>query len=713
MAIVLALIAALAASDGQPADRFAGRTLAEALALLRQRGVPIVYSSAVVTSAMMVASEPRSSDPRRALDELLRPHRLEVKPGPRGMLLVVPSANRRAAPRTSPPPPKVRAESPETEDESANLTFDERIEVLARAEDDRALAVAEAILDGKEVQLRSTVLANDTLAAMHSVPRVAPISDFRSEFSVRGSGPRHLAVVIDGVPAAEMRHAAYGMAESAMLGMINPAVVDRAVLQVGAYPRRFADALAGEVGISVREGSRAAPRFSGSIGGVAASVVAEGPLRLAGSWLVALRQNFLDWPTTSFAAEYGGIGFGFRDVQAKTVYDVSASQRVSLTLVTGQSLADNSDHPGTGGFFQGSHDATLVTSAWRSIVGDRTIVQQRAHVLSHGWRNTDRDGITLAASRERTIGYRADVTRVWREVTLTTGGQLDHRLVADSYRVFETAAYADAAWTLTPSITLAPSVRVADASHVSNVAIDPSMSVEWRLRPKWTLTAATGVGHQLSPGHGRPERARYTDFSVERAIVEGVALQASVYHRAERDIVDSLHENRLLDGGARGVELALAVQSPRGITGSIAYAYGRSRYTDRTTGTSFDGDFDQPHALNTFIAYQLGLTTVSAAFRSGSNFPIVGYFNSRNDMLMAGDIRNAYRRPVYARVDVQASRTFPIAGREMTLVGEVLNLVNRTNFGPANGFISADGAALGYSETLMPRFVSAALRITF
>lgn len=710
MAIVLALIASLAAADGQ-GSRYAGRTLADALALLQQRGLPIVYSSAVVTSAMTVASEPRAGDPRRVLDELLRPHRLEVKAGPLGMLLIVPAADRRA-PRRGAPPASVPSDTAAIEEGPPELVFDERIDVLARANDDRALAAAATIVNREQLQTRSSVLANDTLAAMHTLPRVAPISDFRSEFSVRGSGPRHLVVVIDGVSASEMRHAPYGMRESAMLGMINPAVVDRAVLQVGAYTRRSASALAGEVGISVREGSRTGTKLSGSIGGVAASAVAEGGAQ-RGSWLVALRQSFLDWPTTSFAAEYGGIGFGFRDLLAKAVYGVNGSQRVSLTVVTGQSLADNVDHAGPGGFFQGEHDATLVTSGWRSIVGDRMIVQQRAHVLGGGWRNTDRDGMTLTAARERAVGYRADVTRVWRDIMLTTGGQFGHRRESEMDREFESAGYADVTWALGPSLTLSPGVRVLDRSHLAGIAFDPSISVQWRPSPKWTIGAATAAAHQRSLQHNIPERARYLDLSFERAIRAGVTVAAGIFHRAERDVVDSLHHNRLLDGRASGVEFALDIASQRGITGSVAYSYGRTRYTDQATGASFDGDFDQPHSLNTFVAYQAGRAAVSAAFRTGSNFPVVGYFNSQGDELIAGDRRNAHRRPAYARVDVQVSRAFRIAGRDMTLVGEVLNILNRTNFGPANGFINADGFAIGYSEPLMPRFATAALRFGF
>lgn len=714
MAIVLALTALIATTEPQ-STRYAGRPLSEVLTALQQRGLPIVYSSAVVTASMMVASEPRASEPRRVLDELLGPHRLEVKPGPGGILQIVRAQAKRAPRRDAIAPAENRA-PPSTSEEPAPLTFDERIEVVARAEERFAGAAVESIVGGDDLRQRSSVLANDPLVALHTLPRIAAISDFRSEFAVRGSGPRHLAVIVDGVSASDMRHAVYGMRESAMLAMINPDVVDRATVQVGAYPRRFADALGGEVGITLREGSRTHTRLSGSIGGVAATLVGEGPLgsEARGSWLLSARQSFLDWPTTSFAYEYGGTGFGYRDLQAKTVYDVSPSQRVSLSVIAGHSLADNGDEPGPGGFFQGSHDAALVTSGWRSTFGDHFVVRQRAHFLSHMSHNTDGDGMTLMNQHQRTIGYRADVTRAWRTITLATGGQFEHRdggTPPDTRA--EAATYADAMWRVTPSLTVTPGVRMTDASRSPRMAVSPALNIEWRMRPGWILRAASAVGHQLSVFSRDPERARYVDVSIERAITPTFTLEASVYHRRELDIIDSLGDDRLLEGQARGVELAAELLPHRGVAGSIAYSYGRTRYIDRATGVGFRGDFDQPHAVNAFLSYQFSRATLAAAFRSGSNFPIAGYFSSRAGALVPGELRNAVRRPGYARLDVQMSRSFSFGRHEMTLVGEVLNVLNRTNYGPANGFISADGLAIGYSEKLMPRFASAALRIAF
>ena len=54
----------------------------------------------------------------------------------------------------------------------------------------------------------------------------------------------------------------------------------------------------------------------------------------------------------------------------------------------------------------------------------------------------------------------------------------------------------------------------------------------------------------------------------------------------------------VLDGSAHGLELAVARRAETGLSGSIGYAYGVARYTDRELGETFDADFDQRHALN-------------------------------------------------------------------------------------------------------------------
>ena len=82
-----------AQTPGQPTAppvSYAGRTLDEALAELRSRGLKIIYTSNVVRPVMRVVAEPTAATPRLLLDELLAAHGLEALDGPNDTIVVVP-----------------------------------------------------------------------------------------------------------------------------------------------------------------------------------------------------------------------------------------------------------------------------------------------------------------------------------------------------------------------------------------------------------------------------------------------------------------------------------------------------------------------------------------------------------------------------------------------------------------------------------------------
>jgi hypothetical protein len=720
---------------GAEPDRFSGRTLTEALELLRGRGLPIVYSTAVVTAGMRVTREPTAGEARDILDQLLQPHALQARRGPGGVLQIVrtPRPDRGPKPplREPPSPAPAGASAPDRSPESAWRHVETVVVTAPPAVLTHRDVAAETTWTAAQVQARSTGLTGDPLGALQSAPRLSGASDFRSDFSLRGTAPRHVGLVIEGVPASTLRHAVYGAGESPMLTMVSSTVVDHLTLQAGAYPRRYGDALGGQVVLGIREGSRAETKVGGSIGGVAAVLTAEGPLGRSsrGSWLVSGRQSFLDWPTTSFTSEYGGLGFGFRDLQAKAVFDVSGSQQLSASAVTGHSLADLNDRVGADGLFEGRHRASLVALGWRSTPTNALVLQQRAHVLTHDLRNTDPGGVTLLAGGERSIGYRADLLRVWPGVSLEAGGQLSRvdatrggaRLDERSARLLERAAFAHMAWTPSPSLTLSPGLRLSQSDLSQGASLSRWMHAEWKLASLLTFAADGGVGHQLpdaamaleSRQRLPVERARYIDVTVERDIGRGARVQATWFDRSERNVLDQERGTHSLAGRSRGAELAFTLSAPRRATGSIGYSFGRTRHTDTDSGERFRGDFDQRHALTAFTSYEWLRTTVAVSFRSASGLPVAGRFEWRDGSMFPGVRRNEVRRPAYARLDVRASRPLTIGGRKLGVFVEILNVLNRPNLGPANGAILPSGEAAGFSETLLPRFVGAGLRFDF
>ena len=87
----------LAGAGGPPGGdrlqtKFAGRPLGDVLREFQAAGLNIVFSSEIVRPAMKVLTEPKAVQPRRILDEILRPHGLQVRSGPGGALLIVPAA---------------------------------------------------------------------------------------------------------------------------------------------------------------------------------------------------------------------------------------------------------------------------------------------------------------------------------------------------------------------------------------------------------------------------------------------------------------------------------------------------------------------------------------------------------------------------------------------------------------------------------------------
>jgi hypothetical protein len=168
------------------------------------------------------------------------------------------------------------------------------------------------------------------------------------------------------------------------------------------------------------------------------------------------------------------------------------------------------------------------------------------------------------------------------------------------------------------------------------------------------------------------------------------------------------------DVEARGAEVTLRRTASTGLVGWASYGYGTTRAVDRVTGTRYWADFDQRHQVNVYLSQRLGTrTNIGAKFRYGTNWPIPAYLAGSVAALVPSARRNEVRLPVYARLDLRASRTFHWSTRRLTLFAEVLNALGRDNLGRTSGTVRANGVVTGFTESLFPRLPSAGLRIEF
>src|SRR5262245_41505539 len=325
--VALLLCWASVAYPGQPV--FQGRLLEDALRVLQRAGLPLVFSSEIVTPSMRVVAEPRGTTPRQQLDQLLEPHGLKAKAGPGGVILVVREDASRTAHRTTRFPVSERkgaADAAPTPDQP--VAYTDSVTVMGWRRDRVDRGVSGTTLDTGALQSGTSILQGDALDAVHAMPRVTAVDDFRSEFSVRGSPYRQIGVVIDGVATRWLQHAVYGRYDAGSLSMFAHDAIDRATLQAGAYPRRYGDVLGAQLELGLKEGSRQSTRFAGTVGGTSAAFVGEGPIgdEARGSWIAGVRNSFRSWPVDR--ASPNDVGFAFADAHTKLVYDVSPTQQI-------------------------------------------------------------------------------------------------------------------------------------------------------------------------------------------------------------------------------------------------------------------------------------------------------------------------------------------------------------------------------------------------
>jgi hypothetical protein len=765
VSMVLLVSCLSAPSLAQPAPRhLADRPLEDALRVLQARGLRLVFTSEIVTPEMRVGAEPRGRTAREQLDQILAPHGLRADDGPGHVLRIV---RARRPPATG---PKIVAAPRNTADVDASAAAGlpgpaahvEMVEVVAdRREGGSGHLGSARGLDSRHLQDLAGRVADDPLRTVHSLPGVAAGDDFRSEFSVRGSPYRHAGLIVDGVVAPWLQHASPGRGNVGTVTMIPGDAVQEAVLLMGAYPRRDGAQIGPQLSLTLREGSRTAAGVRLAVSGTSTSLTAEGPIGELnrGSWLVGARKSHVEWPVGR--NDHDRTVFGYGDLQSKIVYDVTPRQQVSVSLVAGLSNVEREDL-GPQAMADGVNRAAVVSLSWRSTLGSHTVVTQRVSGLTHAFVNRFQSARPASAGDNRAYAYRGELERPLGRGLLEIGTHVRH--VGGSRRGVSwlpfgpgaaptTLPDVDASWMersghlsfqqrFGSTVTMAAGLRVADSSLADGDASDRWLQAEWSVRPEWRLHASAGVTHQfpaLDDMRGRtiadrlrPEQATHLDVGIAHRLSDRVRWDATLFGRRERDVLRQPDAApRLLDGAlaeddltrrlenalagtARGIELSIERRDDR-FSGWIGYAYGIARSTDVAEGETFAADFDQRHALNASGTARLPWASrLTTTFRAGTNFPIPGYVVARDGRLVVTDRRNLARLPAYTRLDLRADRAFGHAERRLTLFVEVLNVLNRSNLGLADGAIRRDtGEAVGFTERLYPRLLTAGVRFEF
>ena len=215
-----------------------GQPLAAALDALRAQGLPIVYSSALVTPALRVTVQPGEGSAEQRAARLLGPHGLALERLRSGAWVVVraapaaPAASTAAAAAAAPPPPSAL----------------EEVSVFAsRYRVDPAGGLALVDLTRAEIEALPG-LDQDVLRVMRFLPGTAT-NGVSARAYVRGGRDNELAVYFDGVPLFEPFHF---KDYQGLLGVLDPGSIARLDFYSGVFPVRYGDRLSGVLDLAPR-----------------------------------------------------------------------------------------------------------------------------------------------------------------------------------------------------------------------------------------------------------------------------------------------------------------------------------------------------------------------------------------------------------------------------------------------------------------------------
>lgn len=597
----------------------------------------------------------------------------------------------------------------------------------------------QSVLGSRELLALRGLIADDPFRAVQVLPGVATGDDFRAEFALRGLGPNHVGISIDGVDSPLLYHTVRAVHDTGSLALINSDLLESATLLAGPHPERLNSHLGSRVDLTTRDGSRERLTVRGLVSASAASTVWEGPLgtNKKASWLFAARRSYIDWLLQKIDST-SGVAFGFTDAQAKLAFDPSPRQSLRVSMIAGHSTQhEQEDSPSPNSLEHGINNSFVGNIQWRFTPSATFSTTQQIYLVHSGYRNLAFDGRARNEGSDRDVTWHGAASwnpraghfielggqaqslharRVDRAFTATTA-QL---LVDTAAGTASAAGWVQYRWTPSTRLTLTPGLRLEHWQLFDQSKASPWLLLEFAVAAGTRLRVGGAVQHQapsIDDAHSTlpgqtllPERAATIEAGFEQRFGSSWRLSLSAYRRRDDDrlrLVDSefrIANNRIvgpvaphfenaLTGDSNGAQIVIERRAVGGLNGWLSYAWSDSTLDDPGRAghpaESFPADFDQRHTVNAYVGYRWsGRTSLSARYRFGSNFPIVGYVGQDASGYVLSTQRNVVRLPAYSRLDVRADRSFTYRTSRLTLFIETINLLNHENVRPTDYGVS-------------------------
>jgi hypothetical protein len=618
------------------------------------------------------------------------------------------------------------------------------------------------VLAGNDIKNLASVLADDPLRAVQSLPGVSSNNDFDARFSLRGADYSRIGLYLDDVLLHEPFHMLAGQGVTGSGAAFNGSMIDTLELHEGAFPERFGDRSAGILDVHTRDGSRTGISFRVEASMSEAGIMAEGPLgkKKRGSWIAGVRKSYLQYIVGRIASDETNLIFGLADMQGRLTYDLTPKSNLSFFILESVSSLDRTRTPGLGinSLATAGYNYTIANLGWRYTPVSKLAIVSHAAWMREKFDNQNPTPLPLA--RGFYGEWVANTNGSWTETSAATldFGVSARRLRDQGFSAqFQTAilaprlldqfngtgvlagAFAQQSWTgLSGMLHFSVGVRGDRHSTDGLGTVTPQASASIILTPSTRIQLGWGQYAQFpelslltSPLGGRtllPLRSNHEIAALEQKLNERTRFRVEFYNRADRDIPDqALLDPRIIAGAvfippvspawansvrgySRGVEVFLQRSSANRFTGWVSWAYGRTEMHDGITGLRFPSDFDQRHTVNIYGSYRLRPSVNLSVHSSyGSGFPMPGYLTVTAGNYFLTTQRNQLRMDYYERTDLRVNKQWTRDKWKITLYGEILNITDRGNylFDSLNGYDTKTGQTSVTLDRMFPILPSA------
>ena len=527
-------------------------------------------------------------------------------------------------------------------------------------------------LTSSEVRESSTVLANDPLRSVQSMPGVSAAgnNDFDARISVSGAPFEDVGIYLDGILVPAPFHGAGNFGAGTTLSILTSDAIEDLKLFPAAYPEKYGDSVGAALALDTREGSRAPATFRASIGLADTDVLGEGQLGRGrrGSWLASARKSYLGYLLRN-RLHNTFTDVSFYDADLKLAYDLRPNQTVSFYGLGGHTLADLV-HPSAplkpNDFKRGTNEFVMARVGWRWTVNPRLLLDTRAAFLESPFtvRNVFLQNLQDERYNEAVIG--STVVWSWRQNHVLEGGWTARRVFRslrstrydqDNDVVLHTFTGGAAGWHndgylqqassfLGNRLHVSGGVRLDSANLIDVHPVAPQLSASIRVATSTEVQFGAGRYTQFefpvfpfsfdfsgvqfcNPGQEFLKTANHYTAGLEHRVGENMRLRATFFDRQNHrylasvncpNMVPNTHFQSIGDDYSRGVQFVLQSRTANRLSGWIGYTltyasqngwfyfFSPPRNLERALSPYYPTLQDQRHTLNAFASYRLSPT---------------------------------------------------------------------------------------------------------